>query len=162
MSKKDISIQAPHHLGIDRRVNLFAAHQLYQSKSVLVIDMGTALTFTYSEDYCFQGGVIFSGVGISNICLSKKTSALSLIEHIYEPDKMLQSDTDKAIQSGMFYFYKYALENMINKIKSDINKNPLVVLTGGDSFNFFESLEGLNVFNPNLKLMGLKLIAEGL
>ena len=94
-------------LGIDRAINLLGAgHAL--GWPVLVIDAGTALTFTAGKDSAISGGAILPGLQLQAQALNQQTANLPLaggwlIEQRAElPDRWAMT-TPGAISSGLAY-----------------------------------------------------------
>ncbi len=118
-------------LGSDRALALWGAKETY-SLPALVIDSGTALTFTGSDaNFAFVGGAILPGLSLQFQALSQKTANLSLIQLPTQLPPYFATNTTQSIQSGIIY-------TLIAGIKSFIEKwlqmypNSQVILTGGD------------------------------
>ncbi|MEG4941853.1 pantothenate kinase [Microcoleus sp. F4-D5] len=90
-------------LGIDRALALLGAgNQL--GWPVLLIDAGTALTFTGADvNRYLVGGAILPGLGLQLSSLSKKTAALPLISLPENLPHRWAKDTAGAVQSGVVY-----------------------------------------------------------
>ena len=77
----------PEKLGIDRRVNVYGALQLYKPP-LLIIDFGTAITADYiSKKGVFEGGMIIPGPEISFQSLIERAALLP--KKIRLPEKAL-------------------------------------------------------------------------
>ncbi|MGI0492347.1 pantothenate kinase [Alkalinema pantanalense CENA528] len=122
-------------LGIDRTVALWGAMELYGSP-VLVIDGGTALTFTGATgDRSFAGGAILPGLQLQFRSLGQSTAALPNLDVVQTalPPRWAHN-TPEAIQSGILYTVLVGLEAAIQDWDSRYspNGNSAICLTGGD------------------------------
>ncbi len=120
----------PKTLGTDRLAAVVGAHLKQTGHDVLVIDVGTCITYdfiTASGDYL--GGNISPGPTIRLKALNSFTHALPLVERrgITPP---LGNSTETAIRSGVMTGVKYEIESYIRDFSL---KHPelLVYLTGG-------------------------------
>ncbi|OUC13927.1 MAG: pantothenate kinase [Alkalinema sp. CACIAM 70d] len=122
-------------LGIDRIVALWAAMELHGSP-VLVIDGGTALTFTGATgDRTFAGGAILPGLQLQFSSLGQSTAALPRLEAVQTalPPRWAYNTPD-AIQSGILYTVLAGLESAIQDWdrQHSTQGNCAICLTGGD------------------------------
>jgi type III pantothenate kinase len=119
-------------LGIDRAIALFGALQRYRCP-VLVIDAGTALTFTATPaNRTFLGGAILPGLSLQLRSLNDQTAALPLVSAANLPPRW-STDTADAIRSGVLYGLLAAIQDEIRAWQDAIGAvNGQVVLTGGD------------------------------
>jgi len=159
VSLKDVGIKFPNNIGVDRAINCFSAQKLYKTKNVLVVDFGTALTFTCCAHQDFRGGIIMAGYGLAKRSLSQNAVMLPGVEGIANLD-IFQKETQPAILSGVLNFYKQAVSGLIDKYTAAIGKDLVVVLTGGDSLLFVDVIDNYNVVNPTLLLEGLASLAK--
>jgi len=118
-------------LGIDRALALLGAgNQL--GWPILLVDAGTALTFTGANvNRYLVGGAILPGLGLQLSSLGKKTAALpsvSLPETL--PDRWA-TDTAGAIQSGVVYATVAGVRDFIEDWL-DLFPNSKIAVTGGD------------------------------
>ena len=154
-----IRIENPKEIGSDRIVNAVAAHRLYGGP-VIVIDMGTAITFdAVSKDGDYLGGLIFPGVMIASESLFMRTAKLPRVE-ILKPDGIIGRNTTHAIQSGLFYGYLSLIEGIVYRMKKELGGDALVVATGGYTNLFFPETDVIDKVEPHLTLKGLRIIYE--
>jgi type III pantothenate kinase len=123
-------------LGIDRALNLLGARDRY-GWPVLVIDAGTALTFTAGTQGGFNGGAILPGWGLQRQVLSQYTASLPAVpwaDHLPSP---WSTATEAAIQSGIQYGLLFTLQGFIADWH---HQYPItqVVFTGGDGDRLFQ------------------------
>ncbi|HEY9844990.1 MAG TPA: type III pantothenate kinase, partial [Candidatus Caenarcaniphilales bacterium] len=111
-----------------------------QGWPVLVIDAGTALTFTGAEaDHRLVGGAILPGLGLSVRSLAQSTAALPRIELPHTLPSRWAITTAEAITSGIVYT---TLAGTIDFIEAWWQEFPegWIVLTGGDHAVLFNYL----------------------
>ena len=154
-----IFMDNPREVGPDRVVNAVAAHKLYQ-KPVIVIDFGTATTFdVISKEGDYLGGAIAPGIGIASEALFDRTSVLPRIELI-RPKQVIGKNTSSAMQSGIIFGYIGLVEGMIRRIEQELGSKTKVVATGGHAYTIAKEIPAIDVINPDLTLIGLRLIYE--
>ena len=154
-----ISMDNPKEVGADRIVNAVAAHQLYGG-AVIVIDLGTATTFdAVSEEGDYLGGAIAPGIAIATEALFARTAVLPRVE-LGHPKRAIGRNTVAAMQSGIVFGYAGLIEGIVNRIQQELGGKAKVVATGG----YAELLAGetpvIEEVNPDLTLIGLRLIYE--
>lgn len=127
-----INTDNPKEVGADIIANSVAAVELY-NKTILIVDLGTATTFTYVEDSNLKGVAISPGLTTSRNALITKTSLLPQVE-LETPTKLLGRNSSESIKSGLIFGHASMIDGMIQRVKKQVN-NPLlkVILTGGHS-----------------------------
>lgn len=157
----NIKYDNPKQMGADRIVNAVAGLELYK-RSLIIIDFGTATTFcaiTASGNHL--GGTIVPGLKIIAEALSEKAAMLPKIE-LVKPPKVICRNTVSSIQSGLISGYIGQVEYIVYKIKNEMMKTgeeePLVVATGGLSKLIANETDCINIINPTLTLIGLKIL----
>jgi type III pantothenate kinase len=120
-------------MGTDLYANAVAAQSFYKGKKI-IIDFGTALTFTsVDENGKVLGVVISPGVITALKSLIGETAQLPEIE-LKAPQKVLGNDTESCMQSGMVYGFLSLAEGMIDRINKEVGEDCFVIATGGMSF----------------------------
>lgn len=152
------SLQFPSNVGIDRIISCYSAIKLYKTKNVLVIDAGTALTFTCCLNNTFKGGLIMPGIGVATTALIKNTSLLKTSSGSTETS-LFERETNKAISAGVHNLFIRSINSLLVDYKKQTSTNLTVVLTGGDSLLLNDYLENINIVNPTLLLEGLALLS---
>lgn len=151
-------------LGIDRALALWGAgNQL--NWPVLVIDAGTALTFTGADQRRqLVGGAILPGLGLQLQSLSQKTAALPLVNTSSEASlpSRWALNTQDAIQSGIIYSLLACICNFIEDWCRQFPDSS-VALTGGDSQVLFTYLQVFSheiaakiIVDPHLIFWGIR------
>ena len=154
-----IRLDNPREVGPDRVVNAVAAQNLY-GKPLIIIDLGTATTFdVVSKEGDYLGGAIAPGIIIATEALFTRTAALPRIELIH-PKQVIGRNTISAMQSGIIFGYIELIEGMIRRIEQELGSKAKVVATGGQAYPFAEEIAAIDVINPDLTLIGLRLIYE--
>ena len=149
----------PKEVGADRIVNGTAAYDKYQ-RSVVVVDFGTATTFDcISEKGEYLGGVITPGLFISAEALYLQASKLPRVE-IVKPPNVIGKTTIESIQSGLVFGYAGHVDAMIEKIKTEMKTDPLVIATGGPAKLISTESKSIKVVDEHLTLRGLRLLYE--
>ena len=154
-----LRVDNPRELGPDRVVNAVAAHHLYRGPAV-VIDFGTATTFdVISEEGDYLGGAISPGVTISTEALFSYTAMLPRVE-LVRPAQVIGRNTISAMQSGIIFGYIGLVEGMINRIEQELGSKVKVIAAGGYAHLLAEATSRIEIINPDLSLVGLRLIYE--
>ena len=148
-------------LGIDRALALWGAGKMW-GFPILVIDGGTALTFTGANIHNrLIGGAILPGLGLQIATLADKTGQLP---HINLPQKLPQryaKNTQEAIQSGIIYTMVAGMKDFMETWWRDFPQSK-VVITGGDCQILvhylqlqFPAIAKHLIVEPNLIFMGM-------
>jgi type III pantothenate kinase len=119
-------------IGIDRVLSVYGAGIQY-GFPCLVIDCGTALTFTaVSGDRHLAGGAILPGLGLQLRSLSTKTAALPSVTLPEKLPELYAKNTEEAIISGVVYNLLAGIELFINNWLAEFPDSNICI-TGGDS-----------------------------
>jgi type III pantothenate kinase len=154
-----IALDNPREVGADRVVHAAAAHHLYGGPCV-VIDMGTATTFdVVSGEGDHLGGAIAPGIIIATEALTARTSALPRID-LVRPKRAIGKNTVAAMQSGIVFGYVGLIEGIVRRIKEEFGSPMKVIATGGNAALIAEETKLIDVVEPDLILIGLRVIWE--
>ena len=158
-AKLPIRTLRPNEIGADLMCNVMAAYTRYQGP-VIVVDFGTALTFTVVDATGeILGVTIVPGLQTAIKALFMNTSKLPEVE-LKLPVSVLGKDTIHAIQAGVLYGYTGLVKGMMEAIQVETGLPFTVVATGGLS-SILTTLEGtFDTVDRNLTLDGLRLITE--
>ena len=119
-------------LGIDRALALLGAGETF-AYPVLVIDAGTALTFTGADgQHQLIGGAILPGLGLQLQSLEKNTAALPATLLPTQLPPRWARQTPSAIESGVIYTVLAGIRDFIEDWQSQFPGSQ-IILTGGDS-----------------------------
>ena len=144
-------------VGSDRLTN--AISLLDNKNNFIILDFGTATTFDVVIKKSYKGGVIAPGIKISLNTLSDKASLIPKI-NLKKIKKVIGIDTNTAVRSGFFWGYAGLIDNIINLIKKETRKTFKLVITGGFSDLFKNSIKTKVIQNKNITIKGLIKISK--
>ena len=124
------SYKTPLTLGADRLAAVVGANWLQPDADVLVIDIGTCITFDFiNAAGVYEGGNISLGPTMRLRALHEFTARLPLVERKGETT-LLGQTTETSIRNGVVFGIKYEIEGYIKQM---LEKHPrlFVYLTGG-------------------------------
>jgi len=128
--------------------------------SVIIVDFGTALTFTVVNDAGEVLGVnIVPGIKTAIKSLFSNTSKLPEVA-LKVPESAIGKNTIHAIQAGIFYGYSSLIKGMIETISTEANLKFMILATGGLSGVLTPLEKNFDVIDRNLTQEGLRLITE--
>jgi len=154
-----VQILNPYEIGSDLVANAMAAYTRYQT-NCMVIDFGTALTFTTISDQGLMLGVaIAPGLRTAIRALAGNTAQLPDVQPVLPPS-VLGTNTVHAIRSGIVIGYTGLVDRIISKTEEELKQKLTVVATGGLAQIFAHEQTKIQHIDLNLTLEGLKLIAE--
>lgn len=142
----------PKEVGADLVACSVAASILYQKS--LIVDLGTAIKYLYVKNSTLNGVVIAPGMEISLDALTKNTALLPKID-LKVPKTVLGNDTVSCMQSGILYGTASQIDNMVKRIKKELNEDFDVILTGGFAELLLPVLETKVIYKKNLIFEGL-------
>jgi type III pantothenate kinase len=149
----------PTEVGADRIVNALAGRELYGAP-VIVVDFGTATTFdVVNAAGEYVGGIICPGIGISAEALFAHASRLYRVD-IRRPSRLVGRNTVGAMQSGLYYGYVGLVDGILARLAAEMPELREVVATGGLAELIAEGSERITRVEPQLTLIGLKLVYE--
>ena len=143
--------------GSDRLANAISVQN--NKDNFIILDFGTATTFDVVVKKDYKGGIIAPGVKISLDSLSDKASLIPQI-HLKKMSNIVGNNTTSAVRSGFFWGYIGLIDNIINLIKKENRKSFKLVITGGFSNLFKESLKTKVIQNKDITIKGLIKIAK--
>lgn len=146
-------------MGIDRKLGLIAANELY-GENILTIDCGTAQTYNLLINNKCLGGFITPGLITRLKSLFENTDIPYQDIDNFNFNDELGSNTKDAISNGVYF-------GLLSEIKYFINKYSVqypelkAVITGGNSLKLYNSLKESEfslILQPNLVNDGIKVI----
>ena len=144
-------------VGSDRLTN--AISLLNNKDNFIILDFGTATTFDVITKKSYRGGVIAPGIKISLNTLSDKATLIPKI-NLKQIKKVIGIDTISAVRSGFFWGYAGLIDNIVNLIKKETGKSFKLVLTGGFSDLFKNSIKTKLKQNKDITIKGLIKISK--
>ena len=143
--------------GSDRLANAISVQN--NKDNFIILDFGTATTFDVVVKKDYKGGIIAPGVKISLDSLSDKASLIPQI-HLKKMSNIVGNNTTSAVRSGFFWGYIGLIDNIINLVKKENRKSFKLVITGGFSNLFKESLKTKVIQDKDITIKGLIKIAK--
>jgi len=154
-----LTILSPHEIGSDLVANAVGAY-FKLKQTCIVVDFGTALTFTtVSGDGKILGVSIVPGLRTALKSLSQNTAKLFDVP-LEMPKSALGTNTVTAIQSGIVIGYEGLVKNMVGAIRKELGIDCPAIATGGLSFVITSLKSFFYLVDPMLTLNGLRLIGD--
>ena len=139
-------------VGSDRITNAISV--LDNKNNYIILDFGTATTFDVLTKNIYKGGAIAPGLKISLNTLSDKASLIPKI-NLKKIKKVIGIDTISAVRSGFFWGYAGLIDNIVNLIKKETGKSFKLVITGGFSNLFKQSIKTKVKQDKDITIKGL-------
>lgn len=150
--------ETPEKLGSDRIAAVAGAYYLHPGRNVLVIDAGSAVTYDYLSGKAYKGGNISPGISMRFKALHRFTRKLPLGSTLLKYSSPGRNTLD-AISAGVIDGLIHEINEYI-RIFEEMNIDPIVILTGGDSGYLKDRISSLTNYQPDLVLTGLNYILE--
>lgn len=159
-----LQYENPKEVGADRIVNSLAAHHLVDGSPVIVVDFGTTTNFdVVNSAGAFLGGALAPGIEISVDALAARAAQLRKVELI-APRAPIGKSTVEALQSGIVYGFAGQVDGLVRRLSTALHpEDPsavAVIATGGLAPLVIEHCETVTRHEPDLTLLGLRLIFE--
>ncbi|MBU1069803.1 type III pantothenate kinase [Myxococcota bacterium] len=160
------AVPAPERVGMDRLINCSAAWRRF-SRSCLVVDMGTAVTWDLvlatgdpdgTGEGVFAGGVIAPGLDTLAHALPSRTT-LPFVEPI-AVDTVVGRDTEACLRAGLWFGFLAQVDGIIARIEASLPEPPLTILTGGTAFLVAPHLATPHPVFPDLTHEGLAFLQK--
>jgi len=154
-----VEILNPYEIGADIVADAVAAFVRYGGPS-MVIDFGTALTFTtISKEGKILGVAIAPGLLTALKSLKGNTAQLPDVQ-LVEPPSVLGQNTIHAIQSGVVFGFTGLVDSIVSRTETELGEKLTVIATGGLSFVLQNTSLKIQLIDENLTLDGLNYIAS--
>jgi len=132
-----INYKTPETLGLDRIAAVVGAKTLFNNKDVLVVDLGTCITYDFlNANNEYLGGAIAPGFNMRFKALNHFTEKLPLVNFNKSDLMLVGNTTESSIISGVYSGMKNEILGAINSYKAQYESLKIVV-TGGD-INLFD------------------------
>jgi type III pantothenate kinase len=159
-----LQYENPKEVGADRIVNTLAAHHLVGDRPAIVVDFGTTTNFdVVNEQGDFLGGALAPGIEISLDALAARAAQLRKVE-LVAPRGPIGKSTVEALQSGILYGFAGQVDGMVRRLSlalaPDDPASVQVIATGGLATLVVDHSETVTRYEPELTLLGLRLIYE--
>jgi type III pantothenate kinase len=157
--KLPIEVLNPYEIGSDLVANAVGAFAKYK-RTCIVVDFGTALTFTtVSQEGKILGVSIAPGLKTAIRSLSQNTAKLFDVP-LEMPASALGKSTVTAIQSGILVGYDGLVRSVVGAIRAELKTECYVIATGGLSSTITSLRDFFQAIEPKLTLEGLRIIGE--
>lgn len=161
-----LAYDTPDTLGMDRLAAAAAGWVEHgrasaPSRSVLVVDAGTAVTCeVVHRNGTYQGGVIAAGPALVQRALQAGTAQLPDVP-LTLPDDPVGRSTTTALQSGIMWGLIDAVNGMTTRLAAHLPDPPHVVATGGWSELLTDHLTPTPRRDAHLVLEGIRVLVDG-
>jgi type III pantothenate kinase len=153
----DMDIPKVYEIGSDLVANAYAAKAQY-GKNTIIVDFGTALTFTiFNLKDGIKGVTIAPGLKTIISTLSGNTAQLPEIE-IQLPTTAIGNSTSTAIRAGVIFGFIGLVKEILSRIKIELSEPYFIVGTGGLSTVIEELKTEFDTIDKNLTLEGIRQI----
>ena len=157
--KLPIEVLNPYEIGTDLVADATAAF-LHYGGPCMVIDFGTALTFTtISKNGEILGVAIAPGLLTALKSLTGNTAQLRDVQ-LATPPSVLGKNTIHAIQSGLVLGFSGLVDSIVSRTEEELNEKLTVIATGGLSSVLQNVSSRIQIIDENLTIDGLKYIAD--
>jgi len=141
-------------IGSDRIANAIGSYYTYKSDCI-VLDFGTATTFDVINRGTYMGGIIAPGVNLSLSTLTKRAYLIHPFT-LKKINKVVGNNTLSALRSGFYWGYAGMIENILRLIKKETKRSYIIILTGGYSSLFKDSIKSKVFIDEDITMRGLK------
>jgi|TARA_B110000014_G_C20089200_1_gene570038 type III pantothenate kinase len=139
-------------IGSDRLANAISV--MNNKNNFIILDFGTATTFDVVIKNVYHGGVIAPGLRLSLNTLIDKASLIPNLD-LKKINKVIGLNTVNAVRSGFFWGYRGLINNIISLIKKETKKSFKIIITGGFSYLFRNSINMKVTINKDITIKGL-------
>lgn len=156
-------VNYPERVGLDRLASAVTADRLRPAGiPAIVVDAGTALkVHAVTARGSFVGGAIFPGYRLAAQSLAAQTDLLPEIG-VSSKDQApaaLGRDTEGAIRSGLYWGFAGAAKELVHRVASEIEGEPVVFVSGGDAQGLADTFGKSARFVPEMCLLGVALLS---
>jgi len=139
-------------IGSDRLANAISV--INNKDNFIILDFGTATTFDVLIKDTYHGGVIAPGVKLSLNTLADKATQIPDI-NLKKTNKVIGLNTISAVRAGFFWGYEGLIDNIVNLIKKETKMSFKIIITGGFSNLFKNSIKPKVTLNKDITINGL-------
>ena len=139
-------------IGSDRLANAISV--IDKKRNYIIVDFGTATNFDVVIRDNYIGGIIAPGVNLSLNTLSDKASLIPKIK-LEKIKSIIGKNTTSAIRAGFYHGYSGLIDNIIKTIIKQTGKSFNIILTGGYSHLFKNTIKGKKIIKRDLTIHGV-------
>lgn len=157
--KLEMKIPKIYEIGSDIVSNAVAAKKKI-NQNTIIVDFGTALTFTiFNQHTGIEGVTIAPGLKTIISTLSGNTAQLPEIE-IVVPNSAIGKSTSTAIRAGVLFGFIGMVKEILARIQAELKDKHYIIATGGLSSVIEELTPEFDEINKDLTLEGIRQITE--
>lgn len=150
----NIMINNPSELGGDLVACAIGVAKEFEGP-VIIIDMGTATTFSVIEENAkYSGTIIYPGMKLSLDALCANAAQLPEIS-VDIPKHLIGTNSEEAMRAGIIYGNAAMIDGIIDDIAEHFKKDFTVVATGGLASYVLPYCKHKITYKPDLLLTGL-------
>ena len=153
---KDITLNMPHFIGIDRALACLAALRMIKNnlcKNLLIVDLGTTVSMTKIDNKGnILGGQLFPGFTTQLKSMEQNTKNLVFPDKLFIPNNKFEKSTMNAMLRGVSNSIIGAIHISFDRTKD------ILILCGGDANLIGHSLQReieSFIVEPNLVMYGM-------
>lgn len=155
-----IKYATPLTLGADRLAAAAGAQKIFPGENVLVIDMGTCVTYDFiSGEGIYYGGAISPGAEMRFKAMTQFTSRLPELSIPDTFPELIGDSTENSMKSGVMNGLLHEMQGIIDEYIEKYGQLK-IILTGGSAYIFEKKIKGPIFATPNLILIGLNVILQ--
>ena len=139
-------------IGSDRLANAISV--INNKKNYIIVDFGTATNFDVVIKNNYIGGILAPGVNLSLNTLSDKASLIPKIK-LEKIKSIIGKNTTSAIRAGFYHGYSGLIDNIIKTIIKQTGKSFSIILTGGYSHLFKNTIKRKVTIKKDLTIYGV-------
>lgn len=148
----ELSYNSRETVGSDRLANAVMAARQFQGRNVLVVDMGSCVTYDLCVEKVFIGGAITPGLLMRSKAMHSFTARLPEVS-IPMSAPIVGNSTKTSLESGTLNGWKLEIGAMIKAYEENYN-DLQVVYTGGDLTHFVRGSKSRIFADPYWTLKG--------
>ncbi len=150
-------VDNPAELGADRIADAVAGWHRFR-QACIVVDFGTGTNIdVVNHKGEYMGGAIAPGLEISMDALFSRAARLARVE-LKKPPKAIGKNTIHALQSGLLFGYAGLVDELVTRMKEELQTPTRVIATGGLAFLFEGTSRTIELIDDQLTLDGLRLL----
>lgn len=149
----------PWRLGVDRFMAVVAGYHMARARGACVVDLGTAMTVDLVDPLGVHlGGAIIPGPELMVASVLRNTAGIARRASGALMNKgLFAQDTRAAISQGARYAAAAVIDRAVSEAQRELQRTPLVLLTGGAAMQIESLLQCSYVSVPDLVLRGVAL-----
>jgi len=154
-----VQTERPAEVGADLVAAAIGAREQY-GMPLIVIAFGTATAFVaVSAAGAYIGTAIAPGITVSVDALVGHTAKLPQIA-LDAPPRAIGRETVASLQSGIVFGFVGQVEALIDRMGEEMGGSPRVIATGGRADVIAKHTHKIELVDPHLSLLGLRLFHE--